>query len=191
MPRKMMGGLVEELDFNQTTAGDDTDAKYLQNQIMVNFHQVVSENYKGSSPEDYETTYASTEEVKLDRFHYHEMLDRLYLIIDNIQTFLLQHPVAEKHKKLNIKIEKASELLAESYQMITGLEPKSFYEKTYTQKEVDKMMRKVGVLSGKDARIFLNNINNPKPITPEVRERMYKNYHKINALDGLKKSDEI
>lgn len=56
---------------------------------------------------------------KLDDFHYHEMIDRLYLLGNMIDTFLSEHPVATHHPKINELIGSASNDLAEAYQ-ITG-----------------------------------------------------------------------
>jgi hypothetical protein len=57
---------------------------------------------------------------KLDKFHYHEVLDRLHVINTMIDEFLLEHPVVINNKKINKKIEKASELLSKTYQEIGG-----------------------------------------------------------------------
>ena len=53
---------------------------------------------------------------KLDDFHYHESLDRTYLIAQMMDDFLLSHPVFKKHKKLRKDVEKAQMILAEVYQ---------------------------------------------------------------------------
>lgn len=65
------------------------------------FHHVIDENYKVPNSDDYTLTSAtySEEPIKLDPFHYHEVIDRLYILNCNIQDFLLDHPVVEKHKK--------------------------------------------------------------------------------------------
>jgi len=48
--------------------------------------------------------------------HYHEMTDRLHVLMCTIDDHLLQHPVAKLDKNISKKIEKALELLAEAYQ---------------------------------------------------------------------------
>lgn len=58
---------------------------------------------------------------KLDEFHYHEALDRSYLIADMIESALVEHPVIRKHRNLKAKIVKAQELIVEVYQEIGGL----------------------------------------------------------------------
>jgi len=55
---------------------------------------------------------------KLDKFHYHEILDRLNLIASNIDDFLLEHPVAHQNKKIHKKISKALENIVDAYQIV-------------------------------------------------------------------------
>lgn len=59
---------------------------------------------------------------KLDQFHYHEALDRCYIVNNQVETILLEHPVVQKHEKVKEKIEAASALLADAYQMIGKLQ---------------------------------------------------------------------
>lgn len=63
-----------------------------------------------------------SKKIKLDNLHYHEMMDRLHLVLCNIDDFLLDHPVAHKEKKIRKKVEKASELLSDAYQEIGKIE---------------------------------------------------------------------
>jgi hypothetical protein len=65
----------------------------------------------------------SNKKEKLDSYHYHEAIDRLYLIIDIGHTHLLEHPVFTKHKEAKKKVKKAMKLLAETYQLVGNLEP--------------------------------------------------------------------
>lgn len=58
--------------------------------------------------------------------HYHEALDRLHIIIMNIDDHVLQHPVCQKHKKIRKQVEKGLEALADAYQMIGQKENKEF-----------------------------------------------------------------
>jgi len=64
--------------------------------------------------------------IKLDEFHYHEALDRSYIIADMIENVLITHPVIENNKDLKIKVEKAQDIICEVYQMIGGLVVKEF-----------------------------------------------------------------
>lgn len=58
----------------------------------------------------------------LDSFHYHEALDRTYVITDMINVHLAGHPVYTKHKELSNRVKKAEILLIEAYQLIPNLE---------------------------------------------------------------------
>jgi len=62
----------------------------------------------------------------LDRFHYHEALDRAFLVGNVVDEYLSEHPVVQKHKNLKKRVEKATRLLAETYQIIGGLDLKLF-----------------------------------------------------------------
>jgi hypothetical protein len=57
---------------------------------------------------------------KLDKYHYHEALDRSYCVTDIIQSMLLDHALlnAKKHKKWKKKVLKAQMLICEVYQDI-------------------------------------------------------------------------
>ncbi len=61
-------------------------------------------------------------ETALDKYSYHEALDRTYLICNTAETFLGEHPVIKKHKNIKKKIDRAITELAEAYQMIGSLE---------------------------------------------------------------------
>ena len=61
-----------------------------------------------------------------DKFLYHELLDRLHLILSNVDDFLLDHPITYHEKKVRKKIEKASEKLADAYQEIGKIEFEKF-----------------------------------------------------------------
>lgn len=69
-------------------------------------------------------------------------------------------------------------LLADAYQMVNNIDLK-LDEPIYSQKQVDKLFKEAGVLTGQDAKIFLNNIENPKELSLEVKERMLNNYNKF------------
>lgn len=59
----------------------------------------------------------------LDEFHYHEAIDRTWVITDMMDTYLLAHPVINKNKKLKNKVQQAQHLLLDVYQIIGNLEP--------------------------------------------------------------------
>jgi len=54
----------------------------------------------------------------LDKFHYHEALDRVHIIATIIDDHLIQHPVCKIDKTVAKPIEDALVLLAEAYQLI-------------------------------------------------------------------------
>ena len=58
---------------------------------------------------------------KLDKYSYHEALDRSYCVAKMIEEMLTTHPVVKKHKKIRKKIEKAQVLILDAYQMIGSI----------------------------------------------------------------------
>lgn len=59
--------------------------------------------------------------MKVDEFHYHEVLDRLHVIMTNIDTHIVEHPVMEKHTELRDKTNDAIGILWDVYQEIGKL----------------------------------------------------------------------
>jgi len=55
---------------------------------------------------------------KLTEFDYHELLDRISLTIDSINTHMINHPASTSNKEIKDKLEKASDKLSEAYQMV-------------------------------------------------------------------------
>jgi hypothetical protein len=53
--------------------------------------------------------------IELDAFHYHEILDRLMIVNEMIENCLISHPVCENHLKLKDIIESAQDLLGDAY----------------------------------------------------------------------------
>ena len=45
---------------------------------------------------------------KINPGHYHEMMDRLHVIMSTLDDHILQHPVAKVHKELNSHLNKCS-----------------------------------------------------------------------------------
>ena len=56
--------------------------------------------------------------MKLDKYHYHEMADRLDMVTSIIDSHLYDHPVAHKHEEVGEIINKVIEDLGEAYQLI-------------------------------------------------------------------------
>lgn len=59
----------------------------------------------------------------LDKFYWHEALDRSAIVADLIQTMLLDHPAFNqknniRNKRLRKRVEQAQELILETYQEI-------------------------------------------------------------------------
>ena len=54
----------------------------------------------------------------LNSDYYHEMADRLHVLLCVIDDHIAQHPVAKLDKNISKKIEEALELLAEAYQEV-------------------------------------------------------------------------
>jgi len=60
-------------------------------------------------------------ENKINEGHYSELLDRLHIVIDNIDSHLLEHPLAQQEHKIKKLIERATENLAEAYLLVGNL----------------------------------------------------------------------
>ena len=54
--------------------------------------------------------------------HYLELMDRIHIVMMNIQDHLLDHPLAENEKDIQKKIEKAQHKLWEAYQLVGNKE---------------------------------------------------------------------
>ena len=54
--------------------------------------------------------------------HYLELMDRIHIIMMNIQDHLLDHPLVENEKDIQKKIEKASHKLWDVYQLVGNKE---------------------------------------------------------------------
>jgi len=55
---------------------------------------------------------------ELDYFHYHEALDRTFLVTQVFSDFVLDHPVIEKHKNIQKLMTDAGTKMARAYQLI-------------------------------------------------------------------------
>jgi hypothetical protein len=54
--------------------------------------------------------------------HYLELMDRIHIVMMNIQEHLVEHPLAENEKDIQKKLEKASHKLWEAYQLVGNKE---------------------------------------------------------------------
>ena len=59
---------------------------------------------------------------KINPGHYHEMMDRLHVLMSTLDDHILQHPVAKVDKELNSHLNKASEELWQAYQRAGNLD---------------------------------------------------------------------
>lgn len=54
----------------------------------------------------------------MDKFHRHEALDRTYLLMENIDTYLLNHPYIQSNDRYVNLVNEAFNRLHEVYQLI-------------------------------------------------------------------------
>ena len=59
--------------------------------------------------------------IKLDDFHYHEALDRLHVVMDIIDSHLIQHPVLKLETEVKDLVDDAQIKLWEAYQIIGNI----------------------------------------------------------------------
>jgi hypothetical protein len=55
--------------------------------------------------------------------HYLELMDRIHIVMMNIQDHLIDHPLAENERDVRKKIEKAQHKLWEAYQLVGNISP--------------------------------------------------------------------
>lgn len=73
--------------------------------------------------------HSKKKKLFLDQFHYHEALERVYLLGHIGELFIDKHPVFKKHKKLKKKIKKALDIIADVYQELGREDFKKFNKK--------------------------------------------------------------
>lgn len=59
--------------------------------------------------------------VKLDEFHYHEALDRTYIVTNFVESSLAEHPVFTQNDELGKEINKIISDMSNLYQRIGGM----------------------------------------------------------------------
>jgi hypothetical protein len=57
-------------------------------------------------------------ENKINDGHYLELMDRLHIVMSNIDDHILNHPLTEINEDVKSKIDESLTLLFEAYQMI-------------------------------------------------------------------------
>lgn len=58
--------------------------------------------------------------IELDDYHYHELLDRLHVIMCTIDNHLIQHPVCKIETDVKDHVSNAVDQLFIAYQLIGG-----------------------------------------------------------------------
>lgn len=61
------------------------------------------------------------DKVEINDGHYHEMMDRLHVQMSVLESHLVEHPVADKHKDVKRLIIRAIVALVQAYQITGGL----------------------------------------------------------------------
>ena len=61
------------------------------------------------------------DKIEINDGHYLELLDRTHVVLCNVQDHLVDHPLAQKKKKIRKKLENAGMILADVYQDIGHL----------------------------------------------------------------------
>ncbi len=59
---------------------------------------------------------------KINAGHYLELMDRIHIVMMNVQDHLLNHPLTEKEKDIQKKIESAQHKLWQAYQLVGNKE---------------------------------------------------------------------
>ena len=54
--------------------------------------------------------------IEINDGHYLELLDRTHVVLCNVQDHLIDHPLAQKKKKIRKKMESVGMILADAYQ---------------------------------------------------------------------------
>lgn len=67
---------------------------------------------------------------KLDEFHYHELLDRLHVIMTECDSHLLHHPVTPHEIEVEQHIQSALNHLMKAYQIIGNKAYERFTDET-------------------------------------------------------------
>ena len=58
----------------------------------------------------------------INKGHYLELMDRIHIVMMNIQDHLIDHPLSENEKDVQKKIEKAQHNLWKAYQLVGNKE---------------------------------------------------------------------
>lgn len=96
-------------------------------------------------------TTADKQPPTLDDYHAHEVMDRLNLIMSNVDDFLLSHPYVQANTFLHASVESVTGILGQLYQMVGAMhlnapEPEAepeWVEVAHIKWDGDKMVAKL------------------------------------------------
>ncbi len=57
--------------------------------------------------------------------HYLELMDRLYIIMQNLNDFAIEHPLSNVHEPIKDLLVEALDNIHEAYQLVGSLEPEN------------------------------------------------------------------
>ena len=63
--------------------------------------------------------------VEINDGHYLEVMDRLHIVMENLDNHLLQHPLVEQNPKVGKLIDKSIGDLFKAYQLVGNLIPEN------------------------------------------------------------------
>jgi xanthine dehydrogenase molybdopterin-binding subunit B len=58
------------------------------------------------------------EKIEINPGHYLELMDRIHIVMMNVQDHLLEHPLTQKYKDIEKQIEDAQHKLLKAYQLV-------------------------------------------------------------------------
>lgn len=67
----------------------------------------------------------STQDYPINPGHYLELMDRLYVIMQNLNDFAIEHPLANVHEPIKDLLIEALDNIHEAYQLVGSLEPEN------------------------------------------------------------------
>ncbi len=56
--------------------------------------------------------------IELDDYKYHEVLDRLKIVIDNVDNYIIQHPVLKLETEVKDRVIEGTDALWKAYQLL-------------------------------------------------------------------------
>ena len=81
------------------------------------------EKLKRTPINQYQMSSKKQKKNSINDGHYLELMDRIHIVMMNIQDHLIDHPLAENEKDVQKKIEKAQHNLWKAYQLVGNKSP--------------------------------------------------------------------